>query len=150
MTLKVFRTPPFRATSTLTTSPGLRNPITCWSWPTRSTGLPSTEMMTSPGRIPAALAGESSRGDVLDHDAADLRQADVGGIVEGHVVDGDTQRGTMDRAGLDQLVHDGAGQIDRDGEAIAGVEAGLAGDGGVDPDDLAPDAHQRAHPNCPD
>ena len=49
----------------------------------------------------------------------------------------------MHLAGLDQLVHHGARQVDRDGEAVAGVEPGLAGDRRVDPDDLAPDAHQR-------
>ena len=45
---------------------------------------------------------------------------------------------------LDQLVHHRARQVDRDGEAVARVEAGLAGDGGVDADDLAPDVDQRA------
>ena len=44
----------------------------------------------------------------------------------------------------DQLVHDRAGQVDRNGEAVAGVEPGLAGDRRVDADDLAADAHQRA------
>ena len=62
LTLNVFRTPPFRATSTLTTSPGRRKPMICWSWPTYSTGLPSTATMMSPGSMPAALAGESSLG----------------------------------------------------------------------------------------
>jgi hypothetical protein len=62
LTLKVLRWPPLRATSTFTISPGRRNPITCWSWPTYSTGFPSTATMMSPGSIPAALAGESSLG----------------------------------------------------------------------------------------
>ena len=42
------------------------------------------------------------------------------------------------------LVHDPVGQIDRNGKAVAGVEPGLAGDGGVHADHFAPHAHQRA------
>ena len=62
LTSTVFRTPPFRATSTFTISPGFRNPMICWSWPTYSTGFPSTATMMSPASMPAALAGESSLG----------------------------------------------------------------------------------------
>src|ERR1051326_4007866 len=59
-TLNVFRTPPFRATSTFTTSPGCRKPTTCWSCAVYSTGWPSTATMISPSSTPAPLAGELS------------------------------------------------------------------------------------------
>ena len=49
----------------------------------------------------------------------------------------------MDPAAGDDLIHDPAGQIDRNGEAIAGVVPGLAGDGRVDADHLTLHAHQR-------
>ena len=123
LTLNVLRTPPLRATSTLTTSPGWRNPMICWSWPTYSTGLPSTATMMSPGSMPAALAGESSLGMSLTTTPADLGQADVGRVVEVHVVDRDAERRAVDLAVGDQLVHHRAGQVDRNGEAVAGVEA---------------------------
>ena len=60
LTSSVFRTPPFRATSTFTTSPGRRKAICCCSWPTYSTGFPSTATMMSPGSRPAFRAGEVS------------------------------------------------------------------------------------------
>src|SRR5438046_9813287 len=44
--------------------------------------------------------------------------------------------------GLDQLIHDGARQVDRNGEAVARVESRLARDRRIDADHLAPDVHQ--------
>ncbi len=82
--------------------------------------------------------------DVLDHDPADLGQPDVSRVVQVDVVDGDAQRRPVHLAVGDELVHDGTGEVDRDGEAVARVESGLAGDGGVDADHLAADAHERA------
>ena len=49
----------------------------------------------SPGSMPAALAGESSLGMSLTTTPADLGQADVGRVVEGHVVDRDAERGAV-------------------------------------------------------
>ena len=45
--------------------------------------------------------------------------------------------------GLDQLLHHGARQIDRDREAVARGKAGLARDGRVDADDLTADVDER-------
>src|SRR5690242_1204657 len=81
--------------------------------------------------------------DVLDHHAPDLGQPYVRRVIQRHVVDRHAERRAVDLAVLDQLVHDGPREVDRNREAVARVEPGLAGDGGVDPDHLAPDTHQR-------
>ena len=44
----------------------------------------------------------------------------------------------------DQLCHHGAGEIDRDGKPVAGIESGLTGDRRIDADDLAPHVDQRS------
>src|SRR3954453_19002221 len=90
------------------------------------------------------LGGGVVVGNVLHYHAPDLGQPDVLGVVDGHVRDGNAERGAVHPARLDELGHDGADQVHRDGEAVARVESGLAGDGRVDPDDLAADAHQWA------
>ena len=59
-TVTVFFSPPWRRSVTSTGSPGRLKPTFCWSWGVFSTGSPSRAMMTSPGWIPAFLAGESS------------------------------------------------------------------------------------------
>ena len=97
----------------------------------------------SPGSRPARLAGEASPPKSSHDDAADLGQSDVGRVVGRSVPHRDAQRGPAHPAVLDQLVHDRASQVDRNREAVAGVEPGAAGDRGVDADDLASDAHQR-------
>src|SRR5207302_5981035 len=50
----------------------------------------------------------------------------------------------LDRAELDQLLHDAASHVHRDREADADVAAGAREYRGVDPDQLAAQVHQRA------
>ena len=100
-------------------------------------------VMTSPGLMPAFSAAEPR---------VDLRHQHAlgGGNVQrlGHVgrerIDVHAQQATLDRAVFQQLVHDAAGHVDRDGEADADVAAGARQDGAVDADQLAPEIHQRA------
>src|SRR5213080_329135 len=72
-----------------------------------------------------------------------VERAVVGVLLPG-IVDGDAHDRTLDMPGLHQLVHDGAREVDRNGEAVASVEARLARDRRIDPDHLAPDVHQGA------
>jgi hypothetical protein len=65
-------------------------------------------------------------------------------VLDRDVGDGDAERRTLHLAELDELLHDLAREVDRDREAVAHVEAGLGGDGGVDADHLAAHVHQRA------
>jgi len=59
-TVTVFFSPPWRRTVTSTVSPGFLKATRCCSCGVLSTGWPSTATITSPGWIPAFLAGESS------------------------------------------------------------------------------------------
>ena len=64
-TLTVACWPPLRATSTSTTSPGLRNAIAPGAARRSRRGLPSTETITSPACMPAFFAAEFVVGEVL-------------------------------------------------------------------------------------
>ena len=100
LTLNVLRTPPFRATSTLTTSPGLAEPDDLLELADVLDRL-AVHRDDDVARLDAGGLGRRVvAGDVLDHDAADLGQADIGGIVQGHVVDRDAQRRAVDLAVL--------------------------------------------------
>src|SRR2546430_13654068 len=76
-------------------------------------------------------------------DAGDLLQAHGRRVVLVRVGDADAHHGTLHVAGLDELVHHGARQIDRDGEAVARGEAVVTRDRRVDADHLAADVHER-------
>ena len=64
----------------------------------------------------------------------------VGGV---RVVDGDADHGAAHLAVRNEVVHHLLGQRDGDREAVAGVEAGAAGDRAVDADHLAADVDER-------
>ena len=108
-----------------------------------STGLPSIEMMMSPGLEPRLAGGLARVAEVLHQHAADLRKPHVLRVVQRGVAHQHAERGAIHPAVGDELIHDPAREIDRHGEAVAGVEAGLAGDRGVHPDDVAADADER-------
>ena len=59
------------------------------------------------------------------------------GQLGGHVLDHDTQVSPGNLAGLDQLLRDGPGHVDGNGEADPHVPTALAEDGRVDTDGLA-------------
>src|SRR2546427_11404967 len=66
------------------------------------------------------------------------------GVFLPRVVDPDPHDGALDVARLHELLHHGAGEVDRDREAVARVVAGLARNRRVDADHLALDVHERA------
>src|SRR5204863_7518215 len=74
---------------------------------------------------------------VHDH-ATDLVQLDVFRVLRRNRSDRHADHGTLHVARRDQLCHHGAGEIDRDGKPVAGIESGLTGDRRIDADELAP------------
>src|SRR5919112_2863894 len=84
--------------------------------------------------LDAGLSGRGILRKVLDQDSADIRQADVFGIIGRGVLNAHSQRSTVNPAVGDDLVHHFVRQVDRDRKAVSGVEPGLAGDRRVDPD----------------
>src|SRR6266516_4878980 len=125
-TANVFFSPPCRSTVTSTVSPGFLKPTFCCNWGVLSIGCPSSATITSPGCRPASFAGDGL------------------GVFLPRVVDPDPHDGALDVARLHELLHHGAGEVDRDREAIARVVAGLARNGRVDADHLALDVHEWA------
>src|SRR5688572_10997926 len=79
----------------------------------------------------------------LDESAADLGKAVVVGILVGDGGDLDTEHRPAHLAEADQILHDPAGEVDRDREAIALIEAGAGRDRAVDPDDAAAEVDHR-------
>ena len=59
-TVTTFLPAPWRRNVTSTASPGFLKPTRCCNCGVLSTGWPSNAMITSPGWMPAFLAGESS------------------------------------------------------------------------------------------
>ena len=90
------------------------------------------------------LRGRWPVGEALDHDAADLLQAHRLGVLLPGVLDADAHDRPLHVAGLHQLLHHGAREVDRDREAVTRVEPRLTRDRRVDADHLALDVDQRA------
>ena len=80
---------------------------------------------------------------VVHHDALRFLQADQIRVFGVDRPDGDAHHGPLHVPALDQLLHHRAGEVDGNGEAVPGVEPGLARDRRVDADHLSTHVHER-------
>src|SRR5690606_5696049 len=89
--------------------------------------------VTNPGGV--------RRGGLLDRQdagAAGPVEPQIDGPLGGDILEPDAEGAPVDPPMSHQLVHDPAGQVDRDAEADALAAAAAGGDRRVDADDLAP------------
>ncbi len=92
-------------------------------------------MMTSPALRPAFSPADL--GDTWVTTAPRRLDAEGLGELRGEVLDLHAEPAAVHLAVVDQLLHDLARHVDRDGEADADVAAAAREDGGVDADQLA-------------
>src|SRR5690606_36492976 len=88
------------------------------------------------------LGGTVLHAEVLDQHVPHRRQVEVLRIHRVHVVDANAEDRPPNVSVADQVLRHVPGEVDRHGESVPDVQAGLGGDGRVDPDDLAVDVDQ--------
>src|SRR5690606_20723193 len=92
---------------------------------------------------PRQTGGRVLAGEVLDEDPSDLRKPEDLGVLGRDVDDVDPKERAAHVAVGDEVRHDPPGEVRRDRESVPLIESGPARDGRVDPDDLAPQVHER-------
>ena len=142
VTLMVSGLPSRRMPSSIVVARRISLTATCSALPLRIF-LPFSSRSTSPLLRPAWLAGESGV-TWLTMAPDGVRQVEEAGVVGRHVVHADAEIAVVHRAGLDDLLGRGPGDLRGNGEAGAGKRAAVGDDEGVDADQLAVRIHQRA------
>ena len=133
-----------RQTTTSAASPTAAIETMLIRWFRSMMSTPAKRRTTSPSRMPALAAGEDWWTLPIQAPRGRSMPSAIGVFLEEFGIQIHAQAPPGDPAMSDQLVHDPAGQIDRDAEADPFVAAAVGRDRVVDPDHLALHVDERA------